>query len=1109
MNTSVVLPTEDSNVFSEVPIDGISERSSFFIDELTQLKAEPRFWTSLAKGCLLEGSVSAAIHVLRTFRDLESKKESSEVEEDEERMFALSLLCDLESQALFRVEFEDRKTELESIAKTATEAASSAKAELLPALHQGLQHLIKNEFGKAEMHFTLNGKTKVQNRRSLLPHLALSINSFQKGDYPKSLTYLTHIMKKLGSQKTPVEIRMIIGFCFLQMGKLDFAIKVFKRCVYSNGAKYGLISAYLRKYTTQGDHQMENLTHVLEVVLEWIQNDSHSFYDSFSPLVTLFVAKILLIKGEYSIARNLAEQCCALSDTDGILAETYLIQARCSHALGQFNEAMSLYSQVLILKPDSALARFGLSQMYIASGNFRNAATSLEQIISLCLKESSAPELTKTASALQHVSIVEGGPSQITSHHIGDCLKLLSVLYSKLPSTGPDRKEDRWIEALKRNIPSGKPVHEVAEDYVALGQMIKGQKRVEAFQKALDFWKSKQEIISKHNKLVKEYNSNRESLMDGGFRGPLLKCLEMPVIPLQVHCNAAAAFFKKYKERESDWEWCLTSAAENTDIALNLYSAQTPPINKTTLQFNQGRILEELRQFKEALHVYQDIIKTVPKYLEAHIHMINVYTKLGDLESAKTQAKESLKVFPTNPVIRGILGGLYLESGNFPRSKECLDSVTKGGYPNDVLALVLLGMLTYKSAPQDPESSNHRQRAKEFYLKALNYFKAALMVDRNCIFAAQGASAVIGQFGRALEIQKLYERIVDLSSRRHWASADWSFVNPIILPSAEVNLGHLWYLKQQFSHSIKLYNYALELSKIQGSRDDSIMTLIARAQYESRTKFQDSEKTLSQLAHYRPWDKVVKFNLALVLQGEGVHFIERFRTPKALVDDGPLKELRSALDKIEQALQLHNSLKISPEETLHPLEPTSFDNQIELCNTYKEKGEKSYSEVLQILKKQEVQDQVFRQEWDEHLKKQEEEKIKEQEEKHLEMLRQEAKEKAFQEERLKRKAQLEMNREMHEHAMQRKRNRNQPVTQIGRFQSVALAGTALNSASDQESGEEDQIPTSNAQLNEDSKSRPKVEDAELEDSVDEDEDRPRTEVKSRRLELLSDDEEGE
>eukprot|EP00210_Caulerpa_lentillifera_P005569 g5326.t1 len=1103
MNASIFLPTEDTNIVNEVPIDGIGDRSSLLIDELSQLKAEPQFWTALAKGCLLDGNVSAAVHVLRTYRDMDCKKDVLETEDDEERTMTLSLLCDLENQVLFRAEFQDRKNELESVEKTAIEAASCGKSELLPALHQGLQHLLKGEIKQAETQFSSSGRAKYQNRKNLLPHLALSVTSFQNRDYAKALTYLVHIMKRLGSQNTPMEVRMIIGFCFLEMGKLDFAIKVFKRCMHSNGAKYGLISAHLRKYTNQETHRFEYLTRVLELIMEWIQNGDQTLYDSFSASVILFISRMLLIKGEYLIARHLAEQSCQLADTDAVLADGYLIQARCSHALGHFDEAMSLYSQVLLLKPDSPLAKFGLSQMYIASGNNRNAATSLEQIISLCLKQSSAPELTKTPAALQHVSIAAGSPSRVTSYHVGDCLKLLNVLYSKLPSTASKGKEEQWIEALQKNNMEGKSVHEVPEDYVALGQLVKGKNQVDAFTKALELWRIQKETITKHNRGVKEYNSTREVLMDRCLCGPTLAKIEAPLIPLEVHCNAAAAFFKQYKDRDADWESCLKAAAENTNTALALYSHQKAPISKITLLFNQGRIHEELKQYKEALYIYQEIIKKVPEYLEAHVHVMNVYIKLGDMESAKTQGKESLKLFPSSPVILDLLGGLYLETGNYQRSKECLHSVTKGDHPNDLLALVLLGMLNYKTAPLDLESSSHRQRAKEHYLKALDYFRLALTVDKHCLYAAQGASAVIGQFGRALEIPKLYERIVDISSRRHWAAAaDWSFINPVLLPAAEVNLGHLWFLKQQFAHSIKLYRYALELTKIQGTPDDSIMTLIARAQYESHSKFQDSEKTLSQLAHYRPWDKTVKFNLALVLQGEGVHYIVRFREPKALADDSPLKELRSALDKIDQALQLYNALKISPEEILYPLKPSLFEAQIELCNEYKEKGEKAYSAVLQTLKKQEIQDQMFKQEWEDYLKKQEEDKIKAQNEKQREAQILEAKDKAYQEERHKRKAQMEMKHELHAHANQRKRNRTQPVTQIGRFQSVALAGTALDSGSDHENSDAEAEPRR------DSRHQLIVEDKGLEDFDDDfDEDKPGTSSRVRQFQLASDDDE--
>lgn len=89
----------------------------------------------------------------------------------------------------------------------------------------------------------------------------------------------------------------------------------------------------------------------------------------------------------------------------------------------------------------------------------------------------------------------------------------------------------------------------------------------------------------------------------------------------------------------------------------------------------------------------------MPLYLEAHIQLVNIFRRMGQLELAISQALESSKMFSRSPVILTVLAGLYIEKGDYQRSKEYLNSA-KGEHPNDVLVLVLLGILNFRTAPR-------------------------------------------------------------------------------------------------------------------------------------------------------------------------------------------------------------------------------------------------------------------------------------------------------------------------------------------------------------------------------------------------------------------------
>ena len=199
------------------------------------------------------------------------------------------------------------------------------------------------------------------------------------------------------------------------------------------------------------------------------------------------------------------------------------------------------------------------------------------------------------------------------------------------------------------------------------------------------------------------------------------------------------------------------------------------------------------------------------------------------------------------------------------------------------------------------------------------------------------------------------------------------------LPAAEINLGHLWFAKRQFSHAIRLYEYALELHKSVNRPDPGILALVSRAQYESRHRFQDAATSLRRLAHLRPWQKSIKFNLALVLQGYGVHFIFYFKVPEALPDDQPHKDLRSAVDSIDQALALYQSLEHLPEDVLF-IKHSTIRDQIDICSEYKRRGEEALHAVSSKLASQVRQDEIDRERWRAHLREREEEEKRQREE---------------------------------------------------------------------------------------------------------------------------------
>ena len=183
------------------------------------------------------------------------------------------------------------------------------------------------------------------------------------------------------------------------------------------------------------------------------------------------------------------------------------------------------------LKPDLALARYGLSQMHVASGNLRNGATYLEQILLLYLQDPAAESLISKTSASQQLPVKKGAAPCVTHEHAGAAVQLLQTLSSQLPVGG---KEKGWITTLYQHLTQEVQPHTSPETFVAIGELSMGRERMEAFTKALELYRKQIDVATKHNAALSEGASTSDDV-------PLK---HVSRIPLHVHNNAAAAFYQ-------------------------------------------------------------------------------------------------------------------------------------------------------------------------------------------------------------------------------------------------------------------------------------------------------------------------------------------------------------------------------------------------------------------------------------------------------------------------------------------------------------------------------------------------------------------------------------
>lgn len=185
------------------------------------------------------------------------------------------------------------------------------------------------------------------------------------------------------------------------------------------------------------------------------------------------------------------------------------------------------------MKPSLGLSRYGLGQMNIASGNYRNAATSLEQIIYDFIGDDAERGLS-TGSG-NHILLDSGSPNLMIHQQAGEAARALQVLSSQLPDSG---KKRNWIRTLHQHPLLIQLKHDVPETFVAIAELSKGNHRVEAYKTALELYKKHLDLVTRHNALANERNESSSS------ESHPLPILSVPRIPLIVHNNAGVAFFE-------------------------------------------------------------------------------------------------------------------------------------------------------------------------------------------------------------------------------------------------------------------------------------------------------------------------------------------------------------------------------------------------------------------------------------------------------------------------------------------------------------------------------------------------------------------------------------
>ena len=297
----------------------------------------------------------------------------------------------------------------------------------------------------------------------------------------------------------------------------------------------------------------------------------------------------------------------------------------------------------LAIKEDPSTPMLGeeLSELYIQTGRLREAQSDAEDAL-------------------------KANPNDINAH------RMLGRIFTRQIGDSQEHRIDETM--LKKSIDEYKKITELdpkdVDSWLMLGRLNKvAQNSVDAqnaYKKALAVDPDNEDALTG---LAMVY----ADLGDSTAAADLLKKLAAKN-PTPRSLQALAAAYEQMKE--------YALAAETLKRTLDL----NPP-NAAEIKRFMAADYRRAQMFKEALQVYQDLVKDEPSDAESYLRMSNIYTQLRDFAKAREAEDKARAIEPNNLDVRynevSILESEGKTTEAIARLKEILDTTAKKNYSKD------------------------------------------------------------------------------------------------------------------------------------------------------------------------------------------------------------------------------------------------------------------------------------------------------------------------------------------------------------------------------------------------------------------------------------------
>lgn len=336
--------------------------------------------------------------------------------------------------------------------------------------------------------------------------------------------------------------------------------------------------------------------------------------------------------------------------------------------------------------------------------------------------------------------------------------------------------------------------------------------------------------------------------------------VQMDDIPPEILNNVAALHYRMNNLTEAKKYYEQSLQRCRSEVEVNEAQSGYYSSISTTINYNMARLFESLNESEQAVREYKDILREHPNYIDCYLRLGCIARDRGQINDASYWFKEVFRVSQNHPDGWSLIGNMHMAKQEWgPAQKKFERIIAQPESKEDTYAHVALGNIWLQTLHQ-PQVTKDAEKLKRHQDRAMSLYKTVLRLDPKNMYATNGIGCLLAYKGYIPEARDVFAQVRE-------ATAD--------LPDVWLNIAHIYVEQKQFVAAIQMYENCLK--KFHKNHNTDILMYIARAHYKCAyaanndanimiPKLRECKKIILKARRVAPYDPVILFNLALVLE---------------------------------------------------------------------------------------------------------------------------------------------------------------------------------------------------------------------------------------------------